>query len=176
MPSIKKRVTGFIRQFSNVSNNAASSATNPGANGAAVNKKDKPEIKVTSATITDEAFHKKAGCFIQKYLDGDPHRSGPPILCGKTGNDLPVYTVVDQLDPEVFATFTGPDGGLTSISKLEDKLNASMQEADDSEDFDYIDVEDVVGTRPRRPSSTNEPSPLETGIINFDLQSSIPSE
>lgn len=169
MPSIKKRVTGFIRQFSNVTNNTSAGSSS----SSSVGKKDKPEIKVTSATITDEAFHKKAGCFIQKYLDGDPHRSGPDILCGKTGNDLPVYTVVDQLDPEVFATFTGPDGGLTSISKLEDKLNASMQEADDSEDFDYIDIEDVVGTRPRRPSSTSEPSPLETGIINFDLQSSM---
>ena len=80
---------------------------------------------------------------------------------------------MDDLDPEVFATYTGPDGGLTSISKLEDKLNLSMQEADDSEDFDFIDVEDVVGSRPRRPSSTDEPSPLvEGGIVNLDLPSS----
>ena len=34
---------------------------------------------------------------------------------------------MSDLDPEVFATYTGPDGGLTSISKLEDKLNVSMQ-------------------------------------------------
>ena len=117
MPSIKKRVTGFIRQLS------APSGNNP-------DRMKKPEIKVTSATITDEAFHKKAaqaGCFIQKYLDGETgHSTGPQIFSGKTGHDLPVFQIKD-LDMEVFATFTGPDGGLTSISKLEDKLNASMQ-------------------------------------------------
>lgn len=171
MPSIKKRVTGFIRQFSapnNVNNEAGTRQTGN------ENKQSlkKPEIKVTSATITDEAFHKKAGCFIQKYLNGESHTSGPDIFSGKTGHDLPVYKVVRDLDPEVFATFTGPDGGLTSISKLEDKLNASMQEADDSEDFDFIDVEDVVSSRQRRPSSTDEPSPLESGIVNFDFPSS----
>lgn len=162
MPSIKKRVTGFIRQFS-----APNNAANPSEA-----KKTKPEIKVTSATITDEAFHKKAavsGCFIQKYLNGESHQSGPPIFWGKTGHDLPVFHIVNDLDPEVFATYTGPDGGLTSVSKLEDKLNVSMQEADDSEDFDFIDVEDVVGSRPRRPSSTDEPSPLESRIVNFEL-------
>ena len=93
---------------------------------------------------------------------------------GKTGHDLPVYKIVNDLDPEVFATYTGPDGGLTSISKLEDKLNVSMQEADDSEDFDFIDIEDLgVSSRQRRPSSTDEPSPLvEGGIVNLDLTSS----
>ena len=89
MPSIKKRVTGFIRQFS-----APNGSGGGGGGGANTNappnenhnkKNNKPEIKVTSATITDEAFHKKAaaagGCFIQKYLNaGESHRSGPPIF------------------------------------------------------------------------------------------------
>lgn len=180
MPSIKKRVTGFIRQFSapNGAGNGGPHAP-PNGNSEQNNKKTKPEIKVTSATITDEAFHKKAasagGCFIQKYLNaGEAHRTGPPIFSGKTGHDLPVYKIVNDLDPEVFATYTGPDGGLTSISKLEDKLNVSMQEADDSEDFDFIDIEDLgVSSRQRRPSSTDEPSPLvEGGIVNLDLTSS----
>ena len=67
MPSIKKRVTGFIRQFS-----APNAATVNHAENKGQRTKAKPEIKVTSATITDEAFHRKAaaGCFIQKYLDG----------------------------------------------------------------------------------------------------------
>ena len=107
-----------------------------------------------------------------RFYLGESHRTGPSIFSGKTGHDLPVFKIVEDLDPEVFATFTGPDGGLTSISKLEDKLNASMQEADDSEDFDFIDVEDVVGSRPRRPSPPDEPSPLESGIVNFDLPAS----
>ena len=88
MPSIKKRVTGFIRQFSapNGSGGGGGGNTNAPPNGNENhNKKNKPEIKVTSATITDEAFHKKAaaagGCFIQKYLNaGESHRSGPPIF------------------------------------------------------------------------------------------------
>ena len=91
IPSIKKRVTGFIRQFS-APNGSAGSGHGDGHDGAPPNgrrvqsgKKTKPEIKVTSATITDEAFHKKAaaagGCFIQKYLNaGESHRSGPPIF------------------------------------------------------------------------------------------------
>ena len=33
-----------------------------------------------------------------------------------------------------------------------------------------LDLEDVVGTRPRRPSSTDEPSPLESQIVNIDLK------
>ena len=146
----------------------------PTGNNAAneTKSKSKPEIKVTSATITDEAFHQKAaaGCFIQKYLNGESHKSGPTILSGKTGHDLPVYKVSDDLDLEVFATFTGPDGGLTSISRLEDRLQNSMQEADDSEDFDYIDLEDVVETRQRRPSSTDRPSPLASHIVNLDMK------
>ena len=129
MPSIKKRVTGFIRQLSAPAGSNNSAATHH-AGGAAVEAKTKtkPEIKVTSATITDEAFHQRAaaGCFIQKYLSGESHQTGPPILCGKTGHDLPVYKVSLELDPEVFATFTGPDGGLTSISRLEDRLHNSM--------------------------------------------------
>ena len=49
-----------------------------------------------------------------------------------------------------------------------------MQEADDSEDFDFIDIEDLgVSSGQRRPSSTDEPSPLvEGGIVNLDLTSS----
>ena len=132
MPSIKKRVTGFIRQLSAPagSNNSATggASTHVEAANKTGNKTSKPEIKVTSATITDEAFHQRAaaGCFIQKYLSGESHQAGPPILCGKTGHDLPVYKVSLELDPEVFATFTGPDGGLTSISRLEDRLHNSM--------------------------------------------------
>ena len=106
MPSIKKRVTGFIRQLSapTGSNNSASAHGGGGAGAHSSeahaktgNKTSKPEIKVTSATITDEAFHQRAavsgGCFIQKYLSGESHQSGPAILCGKTGHDLPVYKV-----------------------------------------------------------------------------------
>ena len=44
------------------------------------------------------------------------HDAGPPIQCGKTGHDLPVYTVAADCDRDIFAAFTGPDGGITSIA------------------------------------------------------------
>ena len=44
------------------------------------------------------------------------HDPGPPIQCGKTGHDLPVYTVSADCDRDIFAAFTGPDGGITSIA------------------------------------------------------------
>ena len=49
-----------------------------------------------------------------------------------------------------------------------------LQEADDSEDFDFIDLEDVVGTRQRCPSSTDAPSPLASQIVNLDLKEQPP--
>jgi hypothetical protein len=67
----------------------------------------------------------------------------------------------------VFAAYTAPDGGITSISKLEDRLSNSMQEADHSEDFDFIDLDDFTsctGSNKRRPSVTDIPSEIEYGI------------
>lgn len=168
MPSIKKRVTGFIRQLS------APTGQSDKVDKANKEAKARGVEAALPRTQEDVAFHQRAGCFIQKYLNGETHQAGPLILSGKTGHDLPVHKVVRHLDPEVFATFTGPDGGLTSISKLEDKLQTSMQEADDSEDFDYIDLDDLsVGgsSRPRRPSATDVPTQLESGIVNLELRS-----
>ena len=98
-------------------------------------------------------------------FDRETHQSGPEIFFGKTGHDLPVLQVGDT-DPEVFAAYTAPDGGLTSISRLEDRLSNSMQEADHSEDFDFIDLDDVTSSNSnkRRPSVTDIPSELEIGI------------
>ena len=93
--------------------------------------------------------------------------AGPEILFGKTGHDLPIHQIANS-DPEVFAAYTAPDGGITSISKLEDRLSSSMQEADHSEDFDFIDLDDFTsansGSNKRRPSTTDIPSELEYGI------------
>lgn len=38
----------------------------------------------------------------------------PEIYNGKTGVDLPVFQTV-PLNPTVFASYTGPDGGLTQV-------------------------------------------------------------
>ena len=99
----------------------------------------------------------------------ETHQSGPKILFGKTGHDLPIHQVGDT-DPEVFAAYTAPDGGITSISRLEDRLSSSMQEADHSEDFDFIDLDDFTsctGSNKRRPSATDIPSELEYGISKY---------
>lgn len=57
----------------------------------------------------------------------------PEIYYGKTGVDLPVLQVV-PLSPTVFASYTGPDGGLTQVSRasLKDSisLHTSVQAAD----------------------------------------------
>ena len=55
----------------------------------------------------------------------ETHSPGPDIHSGKTGHDLPVFEV-GNLEPEVFAAFTGPDGGLTSICNLGDKMSAAV--------------------------------------------------
>ena len=75
----------------------------------------------------------------------ESHEPGPDILCGKTGHDLPVLTLA-PLDGEVFAAYTGPEGGITSISRTEEArmLAAGMipnAATEDSEDFDYIDLD-----------------------------------
>ena len=92
-------------------------------------------------------------------------------MYGKTGHDLPVIQV-GVTDPEVFAAYTAPDGGLTSISKLEDRFSTSIPEADHSEDFDFIDLDDLTSyassssNNKRRPSVTDIPSEIESGGIS----------
>ena len=108
----------------------------------------------------------------------DTHDSGPDILSAKTGHELPVLEISDP-DPEVFAAYTAPDGGLTSITKIEDQLTATslMREADHSEDFDYIDLGEDSSTgnsdraspsaRKRNSSSTNNPIELGSTISEY---------
>ena len=97
------------------------------------------------------------------------HHSGPDVVYGKTGHDLPIRQVGDT-DPEVFAAYTAPEGGLTSISRLEDRLSTSMQEADHSEDFDFIDLDDFTSSstssNKRRPSVTDDSTTELTELEN----------
>lgn len=131
MPSIKKRVTGFmrertfIRHFSN---------TGPEQNG----KGDKP-----SPRSPPPALEK---CFIQRYLGGEERPSAPDIKHGKTGYQLPFFRL-GNLEPEVFAASTGPGGGLTCIRRKE----ADPETSKNSEDLDYIDLDGARGAS-RRPS------------------------
>ena len=100
----------------------------------------------------------------QHFPNRETHHSGPEILSAKTGHELPVMDIASP-EPEVFAAYTAPDGGLTSICKIEDHLSTSMQEADHSEDFDYIDLDEgPPSVRKRNSSETNIPSALESNI------------
>jgi len=65
--------------------------------------------------------------FKSGFSSRETHNAGPDIYSGKTGHDLPVHEVA-TLDPEVFAAFTGPDGGLTSICNLGDKFSVSAMQ------------------------------------------------
>ena len=74
------------------------------------------------------------------------------IASGKTGQDLPVVHLC-TLDPTVFAAFTGPDGGITSLKGQEsendstenshppDPLEKRMEGGEEEEEeLDYIDL------------------------------------
>jgi len=128
MPSIRKRVVSFIRQLSH------SHSSNP-----------KPVAPPPT-------------CFIQRYLFGwdtltwpfvsgvtltpllsfrDEHRQEQPVIvhtCGSACQELPVRHL-GHLNPAVFATCTGPDGGLTTVNCAAAQKHVSTSDPD----VDFID-------------------------------------
>ncbi len=89
----------------------------------------------------------------------EPHRPGPSILSGKTGHDLPVLRLA-PLAPEIFAAFTGPDGGVTAIgSGVEAGAAAPTMATEDADDFDFIDIDDL-GAKSCQPSQEDGTSQL----------------
>ena len=118
MPSIKKKVTGFIRQFSNSEN--------------------KPrEERQRQQRVRSPVPGPTEKCFIQRYLGGEPRPRAPEIQHGKTGHQLAPVTIA-AMDPEVFAAYTGPGGGVTAIRR---PGRETREEEPDPEDLDYIDLE-----------------------------------
>ena len=137
MPSIKKRVSGFIRQFS------SPHTTGPGTDP----RKRSPHSPPPPLEL----------CFISRYLGGEARPPGPEIAHGKTGYQLPSLPLAN-LDPEVFAAFTGPSGGLTCIRR---KPPEDPDRKQNSEDLDYIDLDGARGVS-RRPSVSEAFGPLES--------------
>ena len=137
MPSIKKRVSGFIRQFS------SPHTTGPGTDP----RKRSPHSPPPPLEL----------CFISRYLGGEARPPGPEIAHGKTGYQLPSLPLAN-LDPEVFAAFTGPSGGLTCIRR---KPPEDPERKENSEDLDYIDLDGARGVS-RRPSVSEAFGPLES--------------
>ena len=124
MPSIKKKVTGFIRQLS-----SSDGKPRPGRQHGSRSSRLKSPIPQSEK------------CFIQRYLSGEePRPPAPDIQYGKTGHQLAPVAVA-PMDPEVFAAYTGPVGGITCIRRHKhDQEDDSHQE-----DLDYIDIESGTG-------------------------------
>jgi hypothetical protein len=135
MPSIKKRVSGFIRQFS------APTQPGPGADP----RKRSPHSPPPPLEL----------CFISRYLGGEARPPGPDTVHGKTGYQLPSLPLAN-LDPEVFAAFTGPLGGVTCIQRRPQEDSAPKG---GGEDLDYIDLDGARGIS-RRSSVAEAFGPL----------------
>ena len=90
------------------------------------------------------------------------------VYCGKTGLDIPCIQL-ECFDSDVFATFTGPDGGLTKVypsssqnnyrilkvgavrrqplvrmANLDDEMSISMDGTTDEEVSDEDDIEQPI--------------------------------
>ena len=149
MPSIKKKVAGFIRQFSSSDSKQPSSRERPRSRGGG-----------RARRVRSPPAFQSEKCFIQRYLAGEARPEAPPIEHGKTGYQLPCQQV-SKLNPEVFAAFTGPGGGLTCI-----KRNVVVEERSRPEDIDYIDLDGLGKVVSRRPSINEALDKMESTTIS----------
>ncbi|XP_063229906.1 PP2C-like domain-containing protein CG9801 [Bacillus rossius redtenbacheri] len=129
MPSLRKRVAGFIRQLS----------VNNQAENVIVEK--------------DESSSSSSGCFIQRYLSGrDVRQNEPVILHSRSPQELP-RKALGSLAPDaqaVWAAVTGPDGGLTTVNRRQRHLSTS------DPDVDYIDILEQQGDQARDTVSSSD--------------------
>jgi len=105
MPSLRKKVAGFIRQLS-------------------VNNQNENVDQIDSSGPS-------SGCFIQRYLSGhDVRQTEPVILHGQNPHELQRKTIgTINLDNQ-FAAVTGPDGGLTTVNRRQRHLSISDPDVD----------------------------------------------
>lgn len=124
MPSLRKKVAGFMRQLS-ISNLAG-----------AVESIGLGEHSLQSPQSLTQEF--PGGCFITRYLNGlETKQEGPPILHGRNPEELPSKQLENfQENEEIFAAYTGPDSGLTAVNLQQKHLSIS------DTDIDYIDMLD----------------------------------
>ncbi|XP_014485550.1 PREDICTED: PP2C-like domain-containing protein CG9801 isoform X2 [Dinoponera quadriceps] len=124
MPSLRKKVAGFMRQLS-ISNLAG-----------AVENIGHGEQSLRSPRSLTQDF--PGGCFITRYLSGlETKQEGPAILHGRNPEELPVKQLDSfQENEEIFAAYTGPDSGLTAVNLQQKHLSIS------DTDIDYIDMLD----------------------------------
>ncbi|XP_020298383.1 PP2C-like domain-containing protein CG9801 [Pseudomyrmex gracilis] len=124
MPSLRKKVAGFMRQLS-ISNLAG-----------AVESIGLGEQPLRNPRSLTQDF--PGGCFITRYLNGlEAKQEGPPILHGRNPEELPSRQLDNFLEnEEIFAAYTGPDSGLTAVNLQQKHLSIS------DTDIDYIDMLD----------------------------------
>ncbi|XP_053972035.1 PP2C-like domain-containing protein CG9801 [Hylaeus volcanicus] len=139
MPSLRKKVAGFMRQLS-ISNLAG-----------AVENIGQGEQTLRSPRSLTQDF--TSGCFITRYLDGlETKQEGPPILHGRNPEELPSRQLRNfQEDKQVFAAHTGPDNGLAAVNLQQKHLSLN------DIDIDYIDMLDQ-GEHNRNTSTTATPT------------------
>ena len=144
MPSLKKKVAGFIRQFSSSESKPENSGERPGR----------------SRRVRSPPARGSEKCFIQRYLGGESRPDAPTIEFAKTGHQLSSKQI-GKLNPEVFAAFTGPGGGLTCIQR-----KVLMEEVKKPEDIDYIDLDGLGKVVSRRPSVNEALEKMESTTIS----------
>lgn len=81
----------------------------------------------------------------------------PDILFGRTGQELPCLRLC-SLEPEVIASFTGPDGGLMTVNRGE-KKHVDIHDPD----VQFIDSDDEASNINNVPK--NAPSASASGKI-----------
>lgn len=121
MPSLRKKVAGFMRQLS-ISNLAGAVES----------------IGLGEQSLQSPQSQEFGGCFITRYLNGlETKQEGPPILHGRNPEELPSRQLDNfQENERIFAAFTGPDSGLTAVNLQQRHLSIN------DSDIDYIDMLD----------------------------------
>ena len=145
MPSLRKKVAGFMRQLS-ISNLAG-----------AVENIGQGEQTLRSPRSLTQDF--SSGCFITRYLDGlETKQEGPAILHSGSPEELPIRQLGNfQENKEVRAAHTGPDNGLTAVNLQQKHLSIN------DIDIDYIDMLDQ-GEQYR---NTSAPTSTVAGIADW---------
>ncbi|XP_015429432.1 PREDICTED: PP2C-like domain-containing protein CG9801 [Dufourea novaeangliae] len=146
MPSLRKKVAGFMRQLS-ISNLA----------GAVENIGQGEQTLCSPRSLTQDFT---SGCFITRYLDGlETKQEGPTIVHGRDPEELPIRQLGSfQEDKNVIAAYTGPDSGLTAVNVQQKHLSIN------DVDIDYIDMLDQ-GEQYRNTSATT--TPTIAGIVDW---------
>ncbi|XP_051163585.1 PP2C-like domain-containing protein CG9801 isoform X1 [Leptopilina boulardi] len=125
MPSLRKKVVGFMRQLS-ISNLTAAVES--------IGQGDHQNLQYPKTTQQELV----GGCFISRYLNGlEKKQEGPPIIHGRSPEELPTKPLGDyDKNEKEFAAITGPDRGLTTVNLKQKHLSIS------DPDVDYIDILD----------------------------------